>query len=386
MNKVSDKLTVYFEEPFWVGVFEKVEGKKLSVSKVTFGTEPKDYEVYEFLLKHYYDLQFSPSVTTIIKEVKQNPKRRQREVKKQLRNTGIGTKSQQALKLQQEQVTIGVVTKSKSSEYWLSVCDGMEDAAEKYHADVVILSPDSETEEEVQKNMIRDLLKTDIQAMAVSPIDSYECEDYLNFAREKGISVYACDTPIEDSEIPYIGIDNEKLGYELGEQLAKALDHKGKIGVIAGDFKQAGHRMRVAGFEKYMEKEPGITIEMVRNGYSNMRVSQKDVDEILVKYPDLNGIMTTSAVTALGLSEATEGREISIVSVDAQEDALKAVQDGRIVALGAQSGYQIGYETIRYIVKDLEGEGTGEDEILDSQVLTEENIDTYMKDDGHSHP
>ena len=291
-----------------------------------------------------------------------------------------------ARKTEEEQVTIGVVTKSKSSEYWLSVCDGMKDAAEKYHADVVILSPDSETEEEVQKNMIRDLLKTDIQAMAVSPIDSYECEDNLNFAREKGISVYACDTPIEDSEIPYIGIDNEKLGYELGEQLAKALDHKGKIGVIAGDFKQAGHRMRVAGFEKYMEKEPGITIEMVRNGYSNMRVSQKDVDEILVKYPDLNGIMATSAVTALGLSEATEGREISIVSVDAQEDALKAVQDGRIVALGAQSGYQIGYETIRYIVKDLEGEGTGEDEILDSQVLTEENIDTYMKDDGHSHP
>ena len=65
---------------------------------------------------------------------------------------------------------------------------------------------------------------------------------------------------------------------------------------------------------------------------------------------------------------------------------MKAVRDGRIVALGAQSGYQIGYETIRYIVKDLEGEGTGEDEILDSQVLTEENIDTYMKDDRHSHP
>ena len=56
-----------------------------------------------------------------------------------------------AKKTEEEQVTIGVVTKSKSSEYWLSVCDGMKDAAEKYHADVVILSPDSETEEEVQK-------------------------------------------------------------------------------------------------------------------------------------------------------------------------------------------------------------------------------------------
>ena len=133
-----------------------------------------------------------------------------------------------------------------------------------------------------------------------------------------------------------------------------------------------------------MEKVPGITIEMVRNGYSNMQVSQKDVDEILKKYPDLDGIMTTSAVTALGLAEATEGREISIVSVDAQEDALKAVQEGRIVALGAQSGYQIGYETIRYIVNDLEGKRTGEDEILDSQVLTTENIDAYIKEDKYS--
>ena len=162
-----------------------------------------------------------------------------------------------AKKTEEEQVTIGVVTKSKSSEYWLSVCDGMKDAAEKYHADVVILSPDSETEEEVQKNMIRDLLKTDIQAIAVSPIDSYECEDYLNFAREKGISVYACDTPIEDSEIPYIGIDNEKLGYELGEQLAKALDHKGKIGVIAGDLNRRVTDALLTGLKNIWKKSLG---------------------------------------------------------------------------------------------------------------------------------
>lgn len=54
------------------------------------------------------------------------------------------------------------------------------------------------------------------------------------------------------------------------------------------------------------------------------------------------------------------------------------------MALGAQSGYQIGYETIRYIVNDLEGKRTGEDEILDSQVLTTENIDAYIKEDKYS--
>lgn len=104
MDKVSGKLTVFFEEPFWVGVFERVLEGKLSVCKVTFGAEPKDHEIYEFVLKNYYQLRFSPALATDVKEVGRNPKRVQREVRKQVQNTGIGTKSQQALKLQQEQL------------------------------------------------------------------------------------------------------------------------------------------------------------------------------------------------------------------------------------------------------------------------------------------
>ena len=101
MDKASGKLTVYFEEPFWVGVFERIEDGKLSVAKVTFGAEPKDYEVQEYIQKYYFGLKFSPAVETVVKDIKRNPKRMQREAKKQTMETGI--KSQQALKLQQEQ-------------------------------------------------------------------------------------------------------------------------------------------------------------------------------------------------------------------------------------------------------------------------------------------
>ncbi len=103
MGKVSNRLTVYFENPFWVGVFERVEHEKISVMKVTFGAEPKEHEIQEFILKNYYNLQFSPTLDTVVKEAKKNPKRMQREAKKQMQEKGIGTKSQQALKLQQEQ-------------------------------------------------------------------------------------------------------------------------------------------------------------------------------------------------------------------------------------------------------------------------------------------
>lgn len=103
MGKVTGKLTVFFENPYWVGVFERFEEGKLSAAKVTFGAEPKDYEVMDFVLKYYNHLQFGPAVEAAVIDRKKNPKRMQRDVKKQVKEIGIGTKSQQALKFQQEQ-------------------------------------------------------------------------------------------------------------------------------------------------------------------------------------------------------------------------------------------------------------------------------------------
>ena len=96
-------LTVFFEDPFWAGVFERISDGKLSVCKVTFGAEPKDYEVWEFVLQHYYELVFSPAVQTDSRQAADNPKRRARAVRKQTERSGIGTKAQQALQLQYEQ-------------------------------------------------------------------------------------------------------------------------------------------------------------------------------------------------------------------------------------------------------------------------------------------
>ncbi|MDD3228117.1 MAG: YjdF family protein [Oscillospiraceae bacterium] len=104
MQKIESKLTVFFENPFWVGVYERVADGKLEVCKITFGAEPKDYEVYDFLLRNWRNLQFSPPIKAVTaQDIKINPKRMQRSIRKQLEAKGIGTKSQQALKLQQEE-------------------------------------------------------------------------------------------------------------------------------------------------------------------------------------------------------------------------------------------------------------------------------------------
>ena len=100
----KSKLTVFFDGLFWIGIYERIQDGKLEACKITFGAEPKDYEVYGFILKNWHKLRFSPPVDAgEKKEGKMNPKRMQRNVKKQLEAHGTGTKSQQALSLQKEE-------------------------------------------------------------------------------------------------------------------------------------------------------------------------------------------------------------------------------------------------------------------------------------------
>ena len=172
---------------------------------------------------------------------------------------------------------IGVVTKSRDSEYWMSVCSGMEKAADEEGVSVLIVSPDTETDAVLQKKMIQDLLDKKVDALAVSPIDSYSNADYIKKANEMGIPVFAYDTQIADAEVPYIGIDNEKTGWELGKYMAKQLHNKGKVGIISGDLKQMAHAGRIKGFEDYIQKNSDIQVAFVESGYSNLQMSEREI-------------------------------------------------------------------------------------------------------------
>lgn len=102
MKQTSLTLTVFFDAPFWVGVFERVEEDNLSVCKHTFGAEPTNTEVLALIQQRFWQLSFSPVVTTDHKANHTNPKRWQRAARKAVETRGIGTKAQQALAAQRE--------------------------------------------------------------------------------------------------------------------------------------------------------------------------------------------------------------------------------------------------------------------------------------------
>lgn len=105
MGLTKARLTVFFEEPFYIALYERTQDGYTQVCRVVFGKEPTDAEVYEYFLSNWQRLKFSPPVPAgTASDTRKNPKRIQREIHRQLSGKmAAGTKSQQALKLQQEQ-------------------------------------------------------------------------------------------------------------------------------------------------------------------------------------------------------------------------------------------------------------------------------------------
>ena len=100
----TGSLTVLFEDPFWIGLFEVTDEDGLHVCKVTFGAEPTGQEIIELVEKDLHKLEYSKGIEAkSLLETRKSPKRQLREARKQMMPQGIGTKSQQALKMQQEQ-------------------------------------------------------------------------------------------------------------------------------------------------------------------------------------------------------------------------------------------------------------------------------------------
>ncbi len=78
------KATIFFDKRYWVGTFERTDKGGYAVARHIFGAEPSDPEVYEFVLKHYQELKFGEAKEFTLEIKRMNPKRVQREVKREM--------------------------------------------------------------------------------------------------------------------------------------------------------------------------------------------------------------------------------------------------------------------------------------------------------------
>lgn len=78
------KATIFFDKRFWVGTFERTDKEGYAVARHIFGAEPSDSEVHDFVLHHYSELNFGELKKLDLQIKRMNPKRVQREVRREM--------------------------------------------------------------------------------------------------------------------------------------------------------------------------------------------------------------------------------------------------------------------------------------------------------------
>lgn len=86
------KATIFFEKSFWVGAFERTDKAGYAVARHIFGAEPSDSEIHDFVLSHYHELKFGELKQITIQIRRMNPKRVQREVRREMERIKETTK------------------------------------------------------------------------------------------------------------------------------------------------------------------------------------------------------------------------------------------------------------------------------------------------------
>jgi len=280
---------------------------------------------------------------------------------------------------EKETWNIGVVLKTMDSEHWQGIRSGMENTAKQHGVNLTLFYPGNEWAEEEQKVMIRDLLDADIDALIVAPCNSTNTGWFVDLAAEKEIQLFTADTRSLDRDIPYIGIDNLEAGRLAAQYLDLKLPDHSKVAVIAGGSKQAQTVDRISSFQKEIESLRGLSYEDVTiikeiSGFADALHASKDLINA-----DVKGVFCASAVMGLGAAASAKemNSDLCIITIDTQDDAIKAVQSGDIDGLITQSGYEVGQAAVETVVNCLEG-GARDNVYIGCELLTRDNIGKYL--------
>jgi ribose transport system substrate-binding protein len=254
--------------------------------------------------------------------------------------------------------TIAMIAKSSTNPVFLAARTGAEAAAKELSAKtgkeirVNWLTPPQE-DVQVQAQRVLQAVNDGADAILISCSDAGKVTGAINDAVGRGVPVMAFDSDAPDSKrFAFYGVDDEKTGRLVMSELAKLMNGKGKIGILAGNQNAPNLQRRVQGVKAEAAKTPGIQILGTFNHIETPQDAAAEVVRVGNAYPDIQGwaMIGGWALFTPSLVNDLDPKRIKIASVDALGSELVYIDKGIAPVLLAQSVYQWGYVGVSTIV------------------------------------
>ena len=280
-------------------------------------------------------------------------------------------------------LSIAVIPKGATHEFWKSVRAGADEAGKELGVEILWKGPVKEDNLEDQIKVVEDFTTAKVDGIVLAPLDDTGMRVPVAEAQKQNIPVVIIDSGLNEVETTsFVATDNFKGGQMAGEEVVRLLGGNGRVIMMRYSEGSASTEEREAGFLDVVKKAPGITIASDNQyGGATTESAQKTAENLLATFNGkFDAIYCPNESTTFGTLRAMEDAgvagKVQFVGFDASEKLLDGLKAGKINALVVQNPHRMGYLGVKTIVAHIRGESVEKRVDTGATLVTMGNFET----------
>ncbi|QIZ05464.1 ribose ABC transporter substrate-binding protein RbsB [Priestia megaterium] len=252
-----------------------------------------------------------------------------------------------------DQLKIGLSISTLNNPFFVSLKEGAEKEAKSQGTEIITV--DAQNDSAKQVSDIEDLIQKGVNVLIVNPADSDAIKAAIESANNANIPVITVDRSANGGTVvSHIASDNVVGGQMAGDFILEKLGKKGKVVELEGIPGSSAARERGEGFHKAIDAVADIQVVAKQAADFDRAKGLTVMENILQGNKDIQAVFAHNDEMALGALQALDAagmKDVIVVGFDATDDAVKAVNDGKMAATVAQKPAEIGQKGVQTAMK-----------------------------------
>jgi len=288
-----------------------------------------------------------------------------------------------------KKLTIAVIPKGTTHEFWKSIHAGSNKAASELTAqgtdvEVIWKGPLREDDREQQIQVVEGFAAQGVSGIVLAPLDNRALVRPVSDAGRAGVPTVIIDSGLESTDfVSFVATDNRKGGSLAAERMGQLLNGKGKVLVLRYAEGSASTTEREQGFiETIKQKFPDVELVSTDQYAGATRDTAKRASEnLLNKFAEVvQGIFTpnesSTAGMLLALEDIGKAGKISFVGFDTSQTFIDAINANKLHGIIVQNPFNMGYLGVRTMVDSLLGKTVEKRIDTGVMLVTKDNLQT----------
>ena len=287
-----------------------------------------------------------------------------------------------------KKLTIAVIPKGTTHEFWKSIHAGSIKAANELTAqgtevEVIWKGPLREDDREQQIQVVEGFAAQGVSGIVLAPLDNRALVRPVADAERAGVPTVIIDSGLESEDfVSFVATDNRKGGTLAADRMGQLLNGKGKVLVLRYAEGSASTTEREEGFLEQIKKFPDIELVSTDQYAGATRDTAKRASEnLLNRFGDqVQGIFTpnesSTAGMLLALQDIGKAGKVSFVGFDSSQTFIDALNANQLHGIVVQNPFNMGYLGVRTMVESLQGKPVSKKIDTGVMLVTKENMES----------